>query len=84
MTNGSMQAPLRTYYHQPPTPPQPAGQSIPLPEKMELRVVEYTKGDKLVKTILEYRMHYYDQYGSAVNTTQWETVERIRINMDGQ
>lgn len=86
MNNAAMQAPLRTYYHQPPVPAAvaPPGYTMPLPEKMEMRVVEYTKGERLVKTILEYRMHYYDQHGSLVSTTDWDQVERVRIDIDGQ
>ena len=49
---------------------------------MELRVVEYTKGDRLVKTELQYRMHYFDQWGGPVTKTEWEAVDRVRINID--
>lgn len=66
----------------PPPPPPPESQTYVLAEKMELRVVEYTRGDRLVKTELQYRMHRYDQYGYPVNQTEWEQVDRVRIEMD--
>lgn len=64
------------------TPPPPPAQTFVLTEKMELRVVEYTKGDRLVKTELQYRMHHYDQYGYLVTMTEWEQVDRVRIDID--
>ncbi len=57
--------------------------NIPLPEKMEIRVVEYTKGDKIVKVELQYRMWQFDEYGHIVDSTNWEAVERIKIDLDG-
>ena len=66
----------------PPSPPPPSPQISVLTEKMELRVVEYAKSDRLVKTELQYRMHYYDQWGGPVNQTEWEQVDRVRIEMD--
>jgi hypothetical protein len=57
--------------------------NIPLPEKMEMRVVEYTKGDKIVKVELQYRMWQFDEYGHIVDSTNWEAVERIKIDLDG-
>lgn len=62
--------------------------NVPLPEKMEIRVVEYTKTDdrgieRIVKTELQYRMWHYDNYGQVVsNPTEWEQVERVRIDLD--
>jgi hypothetical protein len=56
---------------------------IPLPEKMEIRVVEYTKGDKIVKVELQYRMWNFDEYGMIVDKTDWEPVERVKIDLDG-
>jgi len=41
--------------------------NIPLPEKIEIRVVEYTKGDKIVKVELQYRMWQFDEYGHIVD-----------------
>lgn len=58
--------------------------TIPMSEKLEIRVVEYTKADRIVKTELQYRMHTYDQNGSNMGITEWEQVERVRISMDGQ
>jgi hypothetical protein len=57
--------------------------NIPLPEKMEIRVVEYTKGDKIVKVELQYRMWTYDEYGQIADSTIWEPVERVKIDLDG-
>jgi hypothetical protein len=62
--------------------------NIPLPEKMEIRVVEYTKTDnsgieRIVKVELQYRMWNYDEYGMIVDSTNWEAVERIKIDLDG-
>jgi len=57
--------------------------NIPLPEKMEMRVVEYTKGDKIVKVELQYRMWQFDEYGHIVDSTNWEPVERVKIDLDG-
>jgi len=57
--------------------------NIPLPEKMEIRVVEYTKGDKIAKVELQYRMWNFDEYGMIVDKTDWEPVERIKIDLDG-
>jgi len=57
--------------------------NIPLPEKMEMRVVEYTKGDKIVKVELQYRMWQFDEYGHIVDSTIWEPVERVKIDLDG-
>lgn len=79
MANDKMIANPRTVSTTPPTPP---AQLSVLAEKMELRVVEYTKGDRLVKTELQYRMHHYDQYGYPVTKTEWEQVERVRIDLD--
>ena len=62
---------------------QPAPMNVPLPEKMEIRVVEYTKGDKIVKVELQYRMWNFDEYGMIVDKTDWEAVERIKIDLDG-
>lgn len=61
--------------------------NIPLPEKMEIRVVEYTKTDnsgieRIVKVELQYCMHNFDQYGNRTHSTPWESVERVKINMD--
>ena len=52
-----------------------------LPEKMELRVVEYTKGGRIVKVELQYSMHQFDEHGCPSNQTPWESVERVRIEM---
>jgi hypothetical protein len=57
--------------------------NIPLPEKMEIRVVEYTKGDKIVKVELQYRMWNFDEYGMIVDKTDWEPVERVKIDLGG-
>jgi hypothetical protein len=57
--------------------------NIPLPEKMEIRVVEYTKGDKIVKVELQYRMWHFDEYGQIADNTTWEPVERVKIDLDG-
>jgi hypothetical protein len=67
------------------TPPtiQLPQMNIPLPEKMEIRVVEYTKGDKIVKVELQYRMWNFDEYGMIVDKTDWEPVERVKIDLDG-
>lgn len=61
-------------------PPAPAVTKF-LPEKMELRVVEYTKGDRIVKVELQYSMHQFDEHGHKANQTPWESVERVRIEM---
>lgn len=66
---------------QPTIPPLPPI-NVPLPEKMEVRVVEYTKGDRIVKVEMQYRMWYYDQYGYVVTTTEWEAVDRVRIEIE--
>jgi hypothetical protein len=67
------------------TPPtiQLPQMNIPLPEKMEIRVVEYTKGDKIVKVELQYRMWNFDEYGMIVDKTDWEPVERVKIDLGG-
>jgi hypothetical protein len=67
------------------TPPtiQPAPMNVPLPEKMEIRVVEYTKGDKIVRVELQYRMWNFDEYGMIVDKTDWEPVERVKIDLGG-
>jgi hypothetical protein len=67
-------------------PPVPAVSKF-LPEKMELRVVEYTKTDssgieRIVKVELQYCMHQFDENGHKANQTPWESVERVKINMD--
>jgi hypothetical protein len=54
---------------------------------MELRVVEYTKTDssgieRIVKVELQYCMHQFDENGHKANQTPWESVERVKINMD--
>ena len=69
------------------TPPQAPAVTKFLPEKMELRVVEYTKTDdkgieRIVKVELQYCMHQFDEYGHVANQTPWESVERVKINMD--
>ena len=66
-------------------PPAPAVSKF-LPEKMELRVVEYTKTDdkgieRIVKVELQYSMHQFDENGYKANQTPWESVERVKINM---
>lgn len=63
------------------TPPQAPAVTTFLPEKMELRVVEYTKGDRVVKVELQYSMHQFDQYGHKMNQTPWESVERVKIEL---
>ena len=63
------------------TPPQAPAVTKFLPEKMELRVVEYTKGDKIVNVQLQYCMHQFDEYGHVANQTPWESVERVRIEL---
>jgi hypothetical protein len=67
------------------TPPtiQLPQMNVPLPEKMEIRVVEYTKGDKIVKVELQYRMWNFDEYGMIVDKTDWEPVERVKIDLGG-
>ena len=67
------------------TPPtiQLPQMNIPLPEKMEIRVVEYTKGDKIAKVELQYRMWNFDEYGMIVDKTDWEPVERVKIDLGG-
>jgi hypothetical protein len=67
------------------TPPtiQLPQMNVPLPEKIEIRVVEYTKGDKIVKVELQYRMWNFDEYGMIVDKTDWEPVERVKIDLDG-
>ena len=59
-----------------------------LPEKMELRVVEYTKTDssgieRIVKVELQYCMHQFDENGYIANQTPWESVERVKIELKG-
>lgn len=66
-------------------PPAPAVTKF-LPEKMELRVVEYTKTDdkgieRIVKVELQYSMHQFDENGYKANQTPWESVERVKIDM---
>lgn len=63
-------------------PPAPAVTKF-LPEKMELRVVEYTKGDRIVKVELQYSMHQFDEHGHKANQTPWESVERVKIELKG-
>lgn len=62
---------------------QPPPMNVPLPEKMEIRVVEYTKGDKIAKVELQYRMWNFDEYGMMVDKTDWEPVERVKIDLGG-
>jgi hypothetical protein len=45
--------------------------------------VEYTKGDKIVKVELQYRMWNFDEFGMSVDKTDWEPVERIKIDLEG-
>lgn len=83
MSNATMMKNPRSVAIQAPTIPPLPPINVPLPEKMEIRVVEYTKGDRLVKTELQYRMWHYDNYGQVISTpTEWEQVERVRINLD--
>ena len=68
-------------------PPTPAVSKF-LPEKMELRVVEYTKTDdkgieRIVKVELQYSMHQFDENGHKANQTPWESVERVKIELMG-
>lgn len=68
-------------------PPAPAVSKF-LPEKMELRVVEYTKTDdkgieRIVKVELQYSMHQFDEHGHKANQTPWESVERVKIELMG-
>jgi len=79
MSNLGMTMCPPAYVHNPTPPP---AVTMFLPEKMELRVVEYTKGDKIVKVELQYCMHNFDQFGSRTHSTPWESVERVKINMD--
>ena len=70
------------------TPPQAPAVTKFLPEKMELRVVEYTKTDdkgieRIVKVELQYSMHQFDEYGHIANQTPWESVERVKIELKG-
>lgn len=69
------------------TPPPIPAVTVFLPEKMELRVVEYARTDhkgieRIVKVELQYCMHNFDQNGFKVNTTPWESVERVKIDLD--
>ena len=85
MANDKMIAQPRTVSVTPPLPsppPPPPPQISVLAEKMEIRVVEYTRGDRLVKTELQYRMHHFDQWGGPVTKTEWEAVDRVRIDID--
>ena len=79
MSNLGMTMCPPAYVHNP--PPAPAV-TVFLPEKMELRVVEYTKGDKIVKVELQYCMHTFDQNGFITTTTPWESVERVKIDLE--
>jgi hypothetical protein len=45
--------------------------------------VEYTKGDKIAKVELQYRMWNFDEYGMIVDKTDWEPVERVKIDLGG-
>jgi hypothetical protein len=68
-------------------PPAPAVSKF-LPEKMELRVVEYTKTDdkgieRIVNVQLQYSMHQFDEHGHKANQTPWESVERVKIELKG-
>ena len=72
----------------PPSPPPWPSMNITLPEKMEIRVVEYTKTDnsgieRIVKVELQYRIWQFDEYGHIVDSTIWEPVERVKIDLDG-
>ena len=82
MSNDKMVAPPRGYYYQPPAPPTPLGQTLMMTDKLELRVVEYVKGDRLVRTELQYRVHQFDHNGGPVAKTEWEQVDRVRISID--
>ena len=85
MSNNAMMSSPRSISITHPTPPIPVTPppiNIPLPEKMEIRVVEYVKADRIVKVELQYRMWNYDQFGYVVSTTDWEAVERVRIEME--
>ncbi len=84
MSNTGMTMCPPAYVHNPTPPP---AFTMFLPEKMELRVVEYTKTDssgieRIVKVELQYCMHNFDQFGSRTHSTPWESVERVKINMD--
>jgi hypothetical protein len=81
--NGNMLKNPRVKTVAPPPQINPPSMNIPLPEKLEIRVVEYTRGDKIVKVELQYRMWNYDEYGMIVDSTNWEAVERIKIDLDG-
>ena len=78
MSNDGMKICPPVYVH---TPPSAPAVTMFLPEKMELRVVEYTRGDKIVKVELQYCMHNFDQFGSRTHSTPWESVERVKIDM---
>jgi len=84
MSNVGMTLCPPAYVHNPTPPP---AFTMFLPEKMELRVVEYTKTDssgieRIVKVELQYSMHQFDENGHKANQTPWESVERVKINMD--
>jgi hypothetical protein len=81
--NGNMLKNPRVKTVAPSPPVSLPSMNIPLPEKMEIRVVEYTRGDKIVKVELQYRMWNYDEYGMIVDKTDWEPVERVKIDLDG-
>ena len=55
--------------------------SIPLQEKIELRVAEYVLNDKIIKVELQYRMHSYNENGQPVMCSEWEAVDRHRIDL---
>lgn len=86
--NGNMLRTPRVRTIAPSPPVSLPSMNIPLPEKMEIRVVEYTKTDnsgieRIVKVELQYRMWQFDEYGHIVDSTNWEPVERVKIDLDG-
>ena len=70
MSNATMMTnPRSVAVTQPTIPPLPPI-NVPLPEKMEIRVVEYTKGLRLVKTELQYRMWHLCTFEHHTTSSQ--------------
>ena len=55
---------------------------IPMPEKYEFRVAEYVKDGVIVKVGMQYRVNYYSNNGYQVSSTDWEDVDRVRIEVE--
>lgn len=64
-----------------PTPAQPPAISMPFPKPLsyEFRVVEWTKGETIVKVGLQVQVWEHDEFGSGNVVQNWKDIERIQL-----